>query len=465
MFSESRFTTFGGTVIVGAGPTGLTVARELQARGAPFRLLEKEATLMRGSRGKGIQPRTQEVLHDLGLIEQFQAFGGPYPELLIHLPGDNTMTQRMFEPAEPTPSVPYPNALMVPQWRTAELLADGVPIEFGVGVADLTQDERGVHLTLDNGEQITARHVVGADGGRSAVRRALGVGFEGSTRDDEQMFIADVRLTGLDRENWHIWPDPDGKSVRLGLCPMAGTDTFQLTTPLMDTPLDELVASVAPEIKITDVGWTSRFRANIRMASRFRVGNVFLAGDAAHVHSPAGGQGLNTSIQDAYNLGWKLAVGDDALLTTYEQERLPVAAEVLGISTTLHQRGVDRADDAMRRDDPVLRQLSLSYRGGPLAREHRSSPGHVQAGDRAPDARLASGTRVFDLLRGPHATLLAFDWPGDLPTGVPAHRVDEARGVYDVQGPTLFLVRPDNYIGCVTASVDDVMAYLKLIGQ
>jgi 2-polyprenyl-6-methoxyphenol hydroxylase-like FAD-dependent oxidoreductase len=456
MFSESEF-----TVIVGAGPTGLTLARELQARGAPFRLLEKEARLVRGSRGKGIQPRTQEVLDDLGLIERFQAAGGPYPELLIHLPGGGNVTQRMFEAAEPTPSVPYPNALMVPQWRTAELLADGVPIEFGLGVSGLTEDERGVHLTLDNGEQITSRYVVGADGGRSAVRRALGVGYEGSTREDEQMFIADVRLTGLDRENWHIWPDPDGKSVRLGLCPMAGTDTFQLTTPHLDTPLDELVDS---SITITEVGWTSRFRANIRMASRFRVGNVFLAGDAAHVHSPAGGQGLNTSIQDAYNLGWKLAVGDDALLQTYEQERLPVAAEVLGISTALHRRGVDRAEDAMRRDDPVLRQLSLSYRGGPLAREHRSSPGSVQAGDRAPDAALTTG-RLFDLLRGPHATLLAFDWPGDLPTGVPAHRVDEARGIYDVQEPTLFLVRPDNYIGCVTASVDDVTSYLKLIGQ
>jgi 2-polyprenyl-6-methoxyphenol hydroxylase-like FAD-dependent oxidoreductase len=257
---------------------------------------------------------------------------------------------------------------MVPQWRTAELLADGVPVEFGVGVGGLTQDSRGVHLTLGDGSQVTARYVVGADGGRSAVRRALGVGFEGSTREDEQMFIADVRLTGIDRDNWHIWPDPDGKSMRVGLCPMAGTDTFQLTTPHLDTPLEELLD---PSIKVLEVGWTSRFRANIRMASRFRVGNVFLAGDAAHVHSPAGGQGLNTSIQDAYNLGWKLAVGDDDLLETYEAERFPVAADVLGISTALHQRGVDRSDDAMRRDDPVLRQLSLSYREGPLAREHR----------------------------------------------------------------------------------------------
>jgi 2-polyprenyl-6-methoxyphenol hydroxylase-like FAD-dependent oxidoreductase len=448
MFSEFEF-----TVIVGAGPTGLTLARELQARGAPFRLLEKEATLMRGSRGKGIQPRTQEVLDDLGLIGRFQASGREYPELLIHLPDGGTMTRSMFERTDPTPSAPYPNPLMVPQWRTAELLADGVPIEFGAGVSSLTQDERGVHLTLDDGSTITARYVVGADGGRSAIRRSLGVGFEGSTRDDEQMFIADIRVTGLDRDHWHIWPD------RLSLCPLPGTEDFQLTTPLMDVPIEELVP-----FEVTHVGWTSRYRANIRMASRFRVGNVFLAGDAAHVHSPAGGQGLNTSIQDAYNLGWKLAVGDEALLETYEAERLPVAARVLGLSTELHQRGVERSDDAMRRDDPALRQLSLSYRDGPLAWERRVSPGLLRAGDRAPDSPLPAG-RVFDLLRGPHATLLAFSWPGELDFGIPTYRVDEARDIYDVQEPTLLLVRPDNYIGCATNTVDDVAAYLKLIGQ
>ena len=210
------------------------------------------------------------------------------------------------------------------------------------------------------------------------------------------------------------------------------------------------------------MGWRSEFRANIRMVSRYRVGNVFLAGDAAHVHSPAGGQGLNTGIQDAYNLGWKLATGDDTLLDSYEAERLPVAAAVLGISTRLHRRHVEQAEDAMRRDDPVLRQLSLSYRDGPLARERRADPGGVRAGDRAPDGG------AFDLIRGPHATLLAFDWPGDLPPAtadLPVHRLDDpaARAVWDVREPTLFLIRPDNYVGCATTDLADVTAYLKLI--
>jgi len=443
MFSESEF-----IVIVGAGPTGLTVARELQRRGVPFRVLEKSAEPFLGSRGKGLQPRSQEVLDDLGLIGRFRAAGADYPELLIHLPGGGEVRRRMAEPHAPTPTVPWPNMLMVPQWQTCALLAEGVPVELGTGVTALTQDDTGAHLSLDTGETLTARYVVAADGGRSTLRRALGVGFEGETHESEQLFIADVRLTGLDRDNWHIWMDADGRSMRLGLCPLPGTDDFQLTAPPGDLSVEELVASVAPHVTVTHVGWTSLFRANIRMVSRYRVGRVFLAGDAAHVHSPAGGQGLNTGIQDAYNLAWKLATGDDALLDTYEAERLPVAADVLGVTTRLHRKAVERDDDAMRRDDPVLRQLSLSYRGGPLAAEHRAAPGAVRAGDRAPDAPAGEG-RVFDLLRGPHATLLAFGWAGDLPqptAGLAVHRVTDpvAHEAYDVREPTLFLVRPDN---------------------
>ncbi|GAB6899079.1 FAD-dependent monooxygenase [Kineosporia succinea] len=458
MFSESKF-----TVIVGAGPTGLTLARQLQRHGVPFRIVEKASALFDGSRGKGLQPRTLEVLDDLGVLPRFLEHGGEYPPMLVHRPDGETMTFRMDEHHEPTPSVPHPNSLMVPQWRTGQILAEGVPVEFGVELESLTQDDRGVHLTLGTGERVTARYVVGADGGRSAVRRALGVGFEGETREGEKVRLADVELEGLDREHWHVWPGAD-QAVRLGLCPLAGTGQFQLHSQILDRPLEELVPGIAPGVTVKNVSWTSVWRPNIRMASRFRVGNVFLAGDAAHVHTPAGGQGLNTGIQDAYNLGWKLATGDDALLDTYEAERLPVAAAVLGISTKLYQKMADRSHDGMRRDDPVLKQLSLSYRGGPLASEHRPEPGALQAGDRAPDAPLNDGRRVFDLLRGAHATLLTVNWTAAAPDlGVPVHAVDEAAEIYDVRGPTLLLVRPDNYLGCVTSSVEDVTAYLKVL--
>ena len=461
MFTESMFTESRFTLIVGAGPTGLTLARDLQRRGVPFRIVEQSATPFEGSRGKGLQPRTLEVLDDLGLIDHFRADGGDYPAMLIHRP-EGPVPWRMDELHEPTPAVPYPNVLMIPQWRTSALLAEGVPVELGVGVTGLTEDDTGVHVALTTGETVTARYVVGCDGGRSTVRQALGVGFEGETQETERMVIADVRLTGLDRDYWHVWPGPRGQAFRLGLCPLPGTDDFQLTAPPTGLSVEELVAAVDPSITITHVGWRSEFRANIRMVSRYRVGHVFLAGDAAHVHSPAGGQGLNTGIQDAYNLGWKLATGNDALLDTYEAERLPVAAGVLGISTRLHKRHVEQAEDAMRRDDPVLRQLLLTYRDGPLAWERRAAPGAVRAGDRAPDGG------AFDLLRGPHATLLAFNWDGDLPPDIadlPAYRVENpvALSVWDVREPSFFLVRPDNYVGCATTDLADVVAYLKLI--
>lgn len=461
MFTESRF-----TMIVGAGPTGLTLARQLSRHGVPYRIVERSERPFDGSRGKGLQPRTLEVLDDLGLIDRFLAAGADYPSLRAHMPGGHH-DFRLDELHEPTPSVPWPNLWMVPQWRTSELLAEGIPVEFGVGVTELEQEEGGVRVTLSTGEVVRARYVVGADGGRSTVRRALGVEFEGETHEEERLMIADVRLTGLDRDHWHVWPGSERGSFRLGLCPLPGGDWFQLTAPPTSLSAGQLVASVDPSITVTEVGWRSEFRANIRMVSRFRVGDVFLAGDAAHVHSPAGGQGLNTGIQDAYNLGWKIATGDDRVLDTYEEERLPVAADVLGISTRLHRGHVEGSADAMRRDDPVLRQLSLNYRGGTLAAEHRPEPGAVRAGDRAPDSPLAEG-RVFDLLRGPHATLLAFDWAGPLPEfTVPIHHLQDPKGyaarAYDIDEPTLVLVRPDNYIGCVTRDPADVTAYLKQI--
>jgi 2-polyprenyl-6-methoxyphenol hydroxylase-like FAD-dependent oxidoreductase len=459
MFTESKF-----TVIVGAGTTGLTLARQLARHGVPYRIVERSPKPFDGSRGKGLQPRTLEVLDDLGLISEFLAAGGEYPALRAHLPDGGRHEFRLDELHEAAPSVPYPNMLMVPQWRTSALLAEGIPVELGTGLTGLSQVDGGVRITLDTGETVDARYVVGADGGASTVRKLLGVGFEGETHEEERMFIADVRLTGLDRDHWHVWPGPE-RTFRLGLCPLPGTDWFQLTAPPSALSPAELVAAADPSITVTEVGWTSEFRANIRMASRFRAGNVFLAGDAAHVHSPAGGQGLNTGIQDAYNLGWKIATGSSAVLDTYEEERLPVAASVLGISTRLHQRHVDGDEDAMRRDDPVLRQLSLNYRGTSLAAEHRTKPGAVRAGDRAPDAPLPHG-RIFDLLRGAHATLLAFGWTGQLPEfPVPAHHVTEAAGIYDTTGPTLVLVRPDNYIGCVTHDAADVLAYLRRLGS
>lgn len=433
-----------GAVIAGAGPTGLLLACELARRGVPFRLVERESEPFRGARGKGLQPRTLEVLEDVGVIAGVLAHGGAYPPMRAYQGGELIWEGRMDEPRTPTPDVPYPNAWMLPQWRTGELLRRrlaelGGAVEWGVEVTGLTQGEGvagGLTVTLRHAstgvpareETVRAEYLVAADGGRSTVRRLLGVGFAGETREQERSLVADVRLTGLDRDFWHIWPNTTSgpAAFPLMLCPLAGTDAFQLMLPLepdQPAPPAELAplqavldAAAGPgRVRLEELLWASEFRANIRMAERFRIGRVLLAGDAAHVHSPAGGQGLNTGLGDAYNLGWKLAAvlcgASETLLDSYEAERLPIAAGVLGISTALHDKGRAGAADAMRRDDPELHQLQLGYPESPLSRELRGAPGAVRAGNRLPDApgETTGGAplRLFTVLRRPDWALLA----------------------------------------------------------
>ena len=442
-------------LIVGAGPTGLTLAVDLARRGVAHRIVDRDPGDFAGSRGKGIQPRTLEVFADLGVIDAARAYGGPYPPMRAHQDGQVVWEREMAPTVPARTDVPYPNPLMLPQWRTAAILRDrlaelGGRVESGVEFAGFSQDDNGVTAMLD-GKPVRAKHLVGADGGRSAVRKAAGVSFAGETLEQHRLLIADVKIAELDRDHWHIWTSDDGPV--LALCPLAGTDTFQLTTPRYDVEdLANLVRSTTG-FALTDVGWSSQWRANVRMVDRYRVGRVFLAGDAAHVHTPAGGQGLNTGVQDAYNLGWKLANGSEELLESYEDERLPIAAEVLGISNKLFKRGVQRRADAMDRTDPVLRQLGLHYRDSKLSVDTRSQPGSLRAGDRAPDG-MAGTQRIHEALRGPQSTVLTFggaDYPGGVAvTDAPAYDIETGYAV----------VRPDGYLGMIATDAADVRQYL-----
>ncbi|MBW5254709.1 FAD-dependent monooxygenase [Streptomyces sp. P01-B04] len=458
-----------GVLIVGAGPCGLALACDLARRGVPALLVEQTPGLFPGSRGKGIQPRTREVLDDLGAGDAVREHGGPAPVGMLWQDGERMGEHRMFRVAAPTDAEPYGEPWMMPQWRTQEILLArlrelGGDVVFSAALTGLAQDADGVTAQLSTGP-VRASYLVAADGGRSTVRRALSIAMTGETVDPAPMLVADVRVAedALDRLNWHMMSTDAGF---ITLCPLPGTADFQLVAQFKegepDTSPEGVRAVVAERTHleardVTEVLWASDFRPRAALADRFRDGRVFLAGDAAHVHSPAGGQGLNTSVQDAYNLGWKLGQvlrhgAPAALLDSYEEERRPVATEMLGLSTRIHRGEQERGAAAQ--------QLGLGYREGPLS---VGRAGVLEAGDRAPDGP-ADERRLFDVFRGPHFTLLAVGTDAALPefagSQVRPHRVD----AYEAYGKGLFLIRPDGYVGWAGEDTAGLAEYAARLG-
>ncbi|MEU1347357.1 FAD-dependent monooxygenase [Streptomyces sp. NPDC005795] len=456
-------------LIVGAGPCGLALACDLARRGVPALLVEQAPTLFPGSRGKGIQPRTREVLDDLGVGDAVREHGGPAPVGMAWQDGERMGEHPMFRVAAPTDAEPYGEPWMMPQWRTQEILLArlrelGGDVVFSTALTGLAQDADGVTAQLSTGP-VRASYLVAADGGRSTVRRALGIAMTGETVDPAPMLVADVRVAeeALDRRNWHMMNTDAGF---IALCPLPGTTDFQLVAQFKegapDTSPEGVRAVVAERTHldaqdVTEVLWASDFRPRAALADRFRDGRVLLAGDAAHVHSPAGGQGLNTSVQDAYNLGWKLGQvlghgAPGALLDSYEEERRPIAAEVLGLSTRIHRGQQERG--------AAVQQLGLGYREGPLS---AGRAGVLEAGDRAPDGPTGD-QRLFDVFRGPHFTLLAVGTDAELPEfdtpAVRVHRMD----AYEAYGKGLFLVRPDGYVGWAGEDTSGLVEYAAPLG-
>jgi 2-polyprenyl-6-methoxyphenol hydroxylase-like FAD-dependent oxidoreductase len=492
-------------LIVGAGPTGLTLACVLAQRGVRLRVVDASATPPPGSRGKGLQPRSLELFDDLGIVDRVIANGVFAMPIRAYDEAGNATVQGLYEQKPARPDAPYLASLMTPQWRVEEALRAalagfGIQVEYGVELTGFAQDDDGVTVQLAGAEPVRARWLVGCDGGKSSVRRLAGIAFLGETLEAYRMLVGDVHATGLDRDHWHIWRSAEGF---LALCPLPSTDVFQFQASIAPGQDSDATLEVCQrlaerrtgraDISLSDPGWLSLWRANVRMVDRYRAGRVFLAGDAAHVHSPAGGQGMNTGIQDAYNLGWKLASvlggADAALLDTYQEERLPIAASVLGLSNQIMASTVAAGTLVIRRDEQTF-QLGIGYRGSSLTEEARPEGEGLRAGDRAPDAPGLTGPdgpcRMFDLLRGPHVTLLGFgaQWQPVLEAcaaafgnavqgrlivsqpGDPRHYVDSedhARAAYG-EG-VLFVVRPDNYVGLATAEPDTakVTAYLKRI--
>ncbi|AGL16447.1 FAD-dependent oxidoreductase [Actinoplanes sp. N902-109] len=493
-------------LIVGAGPTGLTLACELARRGVSCRIVEAAAGPQPGSRGKGVQPRTLEVFDDLGIGDRVLAHGRmAMPIRITGSDGRVSSAGSVPESLLDRPDIPYPASLTTPEWRVEEALrlrlAElGGTVEFGTTVLTVEQSPTGVSATVVRSgttETITARWLIGCDGGHSTVRKQTGIAFEGETRDEVRMIVADLAADGLDRAAWHMWRHPDGLVT---LCPLPSTNAFQYSASVAPGRAPELDLATMQsilvrrtgrtDIRLHDLTWSSLWRANIRLADRYREGRVFLAGDAAHIHSPAGGQGMNTGIQDAYNLGWKLAAvtagAAPALLDTYEAERRPVAAGVLALSNERLQQVLDGHQLPVRRDASTI-QLDVGYRGSALARDDRDGTAALRAGDRAPDATglltVDGKHRLFDLAGGARFTLLSF---GPVPTvdsagydlrvlrvvprpAGPSEFTDSAghlTAAYAATTRTLVLIRPDGHLGLISdrgdaSAVTDYFAALR----
>jgi 2-polyprenyl-6-methoxyphenol hydroxylase-like FAD-dependent oxidoreductase len=356
-------------VIVGAGPTGLTLAATLAARGLQFVLLDRLPEGANTSRAAVVHARTLEVLEALGVTDRLRAEGLVVPRFTVR-DRDRALLTVRFD-GLPTR---YPYTLMIPQNRTEAILADrlrewGAQIHRPYAVIDVRQQPSGVEVTVGNEagppQTLRARYVVGADGMHSTVRERSGIAFAGGSY--EQAFVlADVRMTwALGRDEVMLFFSPDGVMV---VAPLPG-GSYRVVATVDEAPEQPGLADVqrllqtrgpiSQPARVEQVVWSSRFRVHHRVAAAYRAGRVLLAGDAAHVHSPAGGQGMNTGIQDAVVLGQVLAAiigggAAESTLDAYERSRRPVAQSVVALADRM-----TRVATAKGRRTQFLRNAAL----------------------------------------------------------------------------------------------------------
>jgi 2-polyprenyl-6-methoxyphenol hydroxylase-like FAD-dependent oxidoreductase len=504
-------------LVVGAGPTGLTLAAQLQAFGATVRLVDRQLERVRESRALAVQPRTLEVLRGLGVAEELLARGNDTVWVQLHA-GGRVVRVRLFGLG--LDDTAYPFLLFVSQAETEQVLLDhlagrGVPVERGVELVGFHADADAVRCTLGHRggrtEQVRARYLAGCDGAASTVRHGAGIPFRGGAYP-QAFALADLEADGLDRDAAHAFLGHEGIVLFFPLGRPASWRLLAMHPGLQGRraparpSLGELQALAdavtGGGVRLRDPAWRTYFGLQHRHAGRYRAGRVFLAGDAAHVHSPAGAQGMNTGIQDAWNLGWKLAlvgrgVADPALLDSYDAERRPVGAFVVRLSdrafsaatstnpllAALRTRVVPRVlplalrfDRAVAAGFRTLSQLDVSYRSSPAVQEGRPRLRRgPKAGDRLPDARTAQDGQACWLgaaLAAPGFHLLLCGPPGDwhpsqlsvlrrrhrstltvhhlTRTATPGALQDldgQAFARLGVDGTAQYLVRPDGHVG------------------
>ncbi|MGQ0718308.1 MAG: FAD-dependent monooxygenase [Pseudonocardiales bacterium] len=440
-------------LVVGAGPTGLAVACGLRGAGVAVQVLDRATGPAVTSRALGLQPRGVEVLARLGALGDLPARSLPIGQVVVSINGREVGRLAV---GRPTRLVRQPGLLVSQAEIEAELrchlakLGGGASVQWGREVVGLEEDPSGVAVRLADGETLRTGWVVGCDGAHSAVRKAAHIGFPGVALV-ERFLLADIQAElRLPRDTVAVWLR--GEDM-LAAFPLPGADLWRLMAPAPtagdaapdltgDAVLDALTGLLEvhagyPAGVVRSAQWTSAFRFHRRLADTYRQGRVLLAGDAAHIHSPFGGQGLNTGIGDAENLAWKLALVTEGhagtgLLDSYQAERRPVAAEVLASTSSMTRLVLgDTAAARLVRDRvfvPLLNrslvqrriweqasQLTLSYRGGPLASPRRRSPLRGPCpGDRVPDlgCRHQDGARTqLHAELGPRWVLLAAPSP------------------------------------------------------
>ncbi|MBN1239514.1 MAG: FAD-dependent monooxygenase [Gammaproteobacteria bacterium] len=472
-------------VIAGGGPTGLMLAGELSLAGVDVAVVERRPNQdLAGSRAGGLHSRTLEVLDQRGIADRFLARGQ-----VAQVAGFAHISVDMSD--FPTR---HPYALGLWQNHIEHILAGWVrelevPIHYGIEVTGFTQDDTGVAVRLSDGRSLRSEYLVGCDGGRSLVRKAAGIDFPGWDATTSSL-IAEVEMTGtpelgirrdafgvhgLGRVEYEI---RDGELVFLDEGPVRVMVTERqlretAREPTLRDVSEGLIAVYGTDYGVHSPTWISRFTDMARQAAAYRDRRILLAGDAAHVHSPVGGQGLNTGVQDAVNLGWKLAqvvkrTSPESLLDTYHAERHPVAARVL--HNTMAQTALLRTDDRtnalrdiaaeiLRMDEP-RRRLAAEMSG--LGVRYDLGDGHPLLGRRMPDLDLVTARgplRCFTLLHAARPVLLNLGEPDRFDIGAWEDRVKSVDAEYagrwelpalgEVSAPTAVLIRPDGYVAWV----------------